>query len=260
MTRPATHPAPSLRDLQSLFGHALLPGTPGSEVDDIYQRIGGDSRVHPDARFAVYRNNAISGQIRALKSIYPACLRVLGEPCLRTLGRDYLASHPSTDPDLNQFGDRFPELLEQVIQTQAGFTDYPYLPDLARLEWAWHQAYYAADNETFDWTRLQDAIVDQPALVFDLQPGLTPLSSDWPLLALWKPDAWSDKNDGAAHLCIYRHGVEPRVEPIDQELFALLHGIRKRMPLGALADAELAVERIAEILQRGWLVSARIGA
>jgi hypothetical protein len=257
MDRHATPPPPSLQDLQQLFGRALLPGTAASEVDAIYDGMGGDSRVHPEARFAVYRHNAISGQIRALKSIYPACLRILGEPCLRTLGRDYLAAHPSTDPDLNRFGDRFPDLLQQLLQTRTDFADYPYLPDLAQLEWAWHQAYYAANTVAFDGSCLQDADVDQQALVFELQPGLTTVSSRWPLLALWKPGAWPDDEAGARPVCVHRHGLEPRVEVIDADLFALLQGIRDRLPLGALANAGLAVGRIAELLQRGWLASAR---
>ena len=58
----ATPPPPSLQDLQQLFGRALLPGTAAGEVDAIYDGIGGDPRIHPAARFAVYRNNAISGR------------------------------------------------------------------------------------------------------------------------------------------------------------------------------------------------------
>ena len=44
-----------------------------------------------------------------------ARLRILGADCFRTLGHDYLSEHPSTDPDLNRIGDRFPDLMATAL-------------------------------------------------------------------------------------------------------------------------------------------------
>lgn len=255
---PVPGDAPSLAKVQRLFGQALLPATQDSKLGDLYRQLGGAPGIDPRAGLAVYRNNAIGGQLRALKSIYPACLRILGEACFRTLGRDYLQAHPSTTPDLNDLGERFADLLEEIVATRGEFADYPYLPDLARLEWAWHRAYYAADAAPFDWTRLQDESIDQQRLLFALQPGLALLASDWPLLELWRAGG-QDRDEASTQrhgLCVYRSSLEPGVEAIDSGLFALLEGLRDELPLGALADAGLQVQRIGELLQRGWLVSA----
>ena len=248
---------PALAELQATFARALLAATPITELDPLYRQIDGADDIHPDARLRVYRNNALGVQILTLKDIYAACLRILGEECMRTIGRDYLRQHPSTDPDLNRLGERFAEFMQGLLQTRPEFAPYPYLPDLARLEWAVHQAWHAADPAAFDWNRLQE-VDDQQGLVFALQPALSLIVSPWPLAELWRGNLGDTCRAPAAAqpLCIHRDDAEVRVEVIDDELSALLEGVRDGATLGALAVAGRPVQRISELLQRGWVVSA----
>lgn len=252
---------PGLAELQRRFAQSLRPDITTTELDEAYHGIGGAANVHPQARLAVYRNNAIGVQILALQTIYPACLRILGEACFRTLGRDYLQAHPSTDPDLNRFGNRYPELLSGLqdgVGEHNSFADYPYLADLARLEWALHQAWFAADSSPFDPAQLSDPNCDPPQLRFALPPGTRLLASRWPLLSLHRSgDPHPADGDGPLPLCIYRQGYAVVAIAVEHPLFALLGGIQQQRPLGELAAAGLAIERIGELLQRGCLTQAR---
>ncbi|MHA1517400.1 MAG: DNA-binding domain-containing protein, partial [Alphaproteobacteria bacterium] len=62
----------------------------------------------------------------------------------------------------------------------------PYLADVARLEWARHVAYHAADAEALSLEALQTALggVDQATLT--LHPSLSIVRSAYPLVTIWQ--------------------------------------------------------------------------
>ena len=51
------------------------------------------------------------------------------------------------------------------MTTQPGLASLPYLPDLLRLEWAYHQAQTAANDEETSWEKLQKIQVDVNGVV-----------------------------------------------------------------------------------------------
>ena len=79
-------------------------------------------------------------------------------------------------------GERLAAFVAAFPHTQ----DLPYLPDVARMEWLAHRAYYAADGTAFDPARLAGV---PPSRWIDLRPALAPacalLESDWPLARIW---------------------------------------------------------------------------
>ena len=83
---------------------------------------------------------------------------------------------------LGEFGDSFSEFL-------AGFpacAQLPYLPDVARLEWALHAAQHAEDAVPLDLRQLAEIPPETvPRLVFTLDPSLTLLASPWPIDRIW---------------------------------------------------------------------------
>jgi hypothetical protein len=94
-------------------------------------------------RFAVYRNNLHVGLVEALAKAFPVTKRLVGEAFFRGLARAFVAQHKPRSPLLMRYGDGFPAFV-------AGFAPargLPYLPDLARLEYAWQEAYHAAEAE-----------------------------------------------------------------------------------------------------------------
>lgn len=127
-----------LADLQRRFADAL--SDPQAGVPD---GIIGPTGAAAPKRFNVYRNNVIVSLSEALAVTYPAVARLLGEEYFRALAPVFVRAHPPTSPVLMFYGEVFAEFLASFEP----LADYPYLSDVARIEWAWLQAYHAADAD-----------------------------------------------------------------------------------------------------------------
>lgn len=123
---------------QSAFGAALLdPDLP------LPEGVVGPRGKRANKRFAVYRNNVTISLINALAEIFPAILRLVGEEFFRNMARVYLTREPPRSALVFEYGTGFASFLE-------GFEPVarlPYLPDVARMERAWLDAFHAADAE-----------------------------------------------------------------------------------------------------------------
>lgn len=85
---------------------------------------------------AVHRETTLSALTHALETIHPGCRRIVGPEFFHALARRFAAEVPSTSPDLNDYGERFAEWLATFPPAR----ELPYLPDVARLDWALHRA------------------------------------------------------------------------------------------------------------------------
>ncbi|MGN6528887.1 MAG: HvfC/BufC family peptide modification chaperone [Burkholderiaceae bacterium] len=144
-------------------------------------RLDGDEALAA-RRLAIYRANLAATSDKALAGAYPVVRQAVGEEFFRGLAREYVRATPSTGGDLADFGHRFADFL-------AGFEhvrDLPWLPDLARVEWAAHRAYGAADGTPWDAGALATvAPGDQAAIRFVWAPGTAVVESAWPVVRVW---------------------------------------------------------------------------
>ncbi|MEI6414815.1 MAG: DNA-binding domain-containing protein [Pseudomonadota bacterium] len=168
---------PSLPELQAAFGTALIEspdtGFKGFflETDDVLER-----------RFLAYRRNVWGNWRAALASTYPVIRWLVGGEWFQTLADQYLETHPSQDGDLNTYGQVFPGFL----QVHPIVRDLPYLPDMARLEWALLATYGAADPKPFDFQALAALEVERRShIIFELWPGATAMESRYPVAGIW---------------------------------------------------------------------------
>lgn len=107
-----------------------------------------DGIIGPDGkgatkRFNVYRNNVTVGLVNALSDTFPAVQRLVGEDFFQAMARVYVQMEPPKSPLLFTYGDSFADFLERFEPAR----HLAYLPDVARLERAWLDAYHAADDE-----------------------------------------------------------------------------------------------------------------
>jgi hypothetical protein len=134
-------------------------------------------------RLAIYRANVAAASARALGAAYPVVRQVVGEEFFDALARAHLAAHPSTSGDLHEYGAGFAGFVAAFPHTQS----LPYLPDLARLEWAVHRAYGAADESALDGAALAAVPpARQGGLRFVLAPGCAVVESAHPVLRIWQ--------------------------------------------------------------------------
>ncbi|MBV0914025.1 HvfC/BufC N-terminal domain-containing protein [Anianabacter salinae] len=133
-----------------------------------------------DLRFAVYRNNVSHSLSEALGQRFPVIRRLVGDPFFAALGRVYSETHRPRTPVLLDWGDSFPDFL-------AGFAPlagYPYMRDVARLEWARGRAYHAADAAPLDPAAVAGA--DPSRLVLTLHPSVQVLQFGAAALTIWR--------------------------------------------------------------------------
>ncbi|MFC3533338.1 putative DNA-binding domain-containing protein, partial [Vogesella facilis] len=121
------------------------------------------------------------GLMEMLALAYPICRRLLGEEFFEALAREYVRATPSCSGNLHHYG----AALADFIAGFAPCAELPYLPDVARLEWALHHGYYAPDAPCFELAAL--AAMPQPqwgALRFAPHPACRVLDTRWPLAAI----------------------------------------------------------------------------
>ncbi|MGT2472140.1 HvfC/BufC family peptide modification chaperone [Paraburkholderia terrae] len=126
-----------LADVQEAFFNAICDPHDESALPDRlltpHDIVGG--------RLNVYRRNVHSAWLAALKNTYPVLLALTGERYFAGLALAYAEDHPSGSGDLNRYGAHLPGFIEAWEQNAR----YDYFGDVARLEWAVHNAWYAAD-------------------------------------------------------------------------------------------------------------------
>lgn len=214
---------------------------------------------------AVYRNTVLKGCVDALSSLYPAVRRLAGEDWLSALARDYARERPPADGGLHGYGDRFPEFIADALERAGLSEDWPWLPDVARLDRLWSECHVAADAPVLALADL--AGIDGDALErLRLRPHPAARwhrRAEWPIFSLWDAarSASADPNpphwQGQAVLMTRPTGAVEAVE-LDAGEHALLDACAQDLALG---EALIAASRhhprtdagaaLARLLTRG---------
>lgn len=195
---------------------------------------------------AVYRGNAFGNWAQALSSAYPIVRKIVGEDFFRGLAGAYALAHPSTSGDLNEYGAQFALFVGAFEHTR----DLPYLPDVARMEWLAHRAYYAADSPGFDLARI--VLSENPVL--RLTPPCALLASEWPLGRIWTvhQDDYQGAIDvelrsGPDRILVHRPGWRVQVRSLAPGDYRFLSMIRERKTLGEALEAALAEDAALDV-------------
>jgi hypothetical protein len=214
---------PSLHEQQARFGGALLSagGSPGMQI---------------------YRDNVFGNWSKALAGAYPIVRKIVGAEFFKGLAREYARAYPSASGDMNEYGAQLAGFVASFPHTQ----DLPYLPDVARMEWLAHLAYYAADARPFEINALSQ-LPENPRL--QLAPSCALLRSDWPLARLWEmhQDGFAgefsvDFSAGVERILIHRPDWRVQVRSIALGDFRFLAGAGRGETLGAALEAACALD------------------
>ena len=230
----------TLRDLQHGLRAALL----GSAADAIEREIepGG---LTPAARLAIYRHHVATSLTEALKATYPVVCRLVHERFFAYAADAYLREQPPTGPCLFEFGESFGAFLRDFPPCR----ELPYLPDVARLEWAMNAALHAADAAPIDSGRLRAVPADAASrLTLVLHPSVTLLESPWPVHRIWRanqaddPDTAVDLAEGPARVEVRRLGDDVVLRVLDPPTFAFRRALARGDTLETAAAAALEID------------------
>jgi hypothetical protein len=231
---------PDLRAVQRAFARAL----DSDAAADPLQFVGAAEAVA--TRLGIYRNNVAANHRKALVNAYPIVEQLVGAAFFDGLAREYARAHPSRDGDLNLFGSALPEFLQGFAHARS----LPYLPDVARLEWAIHRAHYAADAPFLDPRRLADVPPDrQGVLRLRLHPACALLDSPWPLARIWEVhrddyegDPHVDFDEGPHRCLVHRPLWRVMVGKLEAGPDAFLRTTQAGEPLESCVGAALAAD------------------
>jgi hypothetical protein len=143
---------------------------------------GFDTDPQTAARFAVHRHTCRSALIGALRSAYPAIIVAVGEDFFDALAAAFILQSPPQSPVLQEYSPKFAEFLDCF----AMLAEWPWLGDVARIDWSRRVAYHALDATPFTGADLQALPVETLlAATLQLHPSLRVLNSSFPAWSLW---------------------------------------------------------------------------
>ena len=225
-----------------------------------------DTPAHKRRGLQAYRANAGALAERALAAAYPTVQPLLGDESFAALARALWQAHPPRHGDVATWGGELPAF----IAASAQLATEPYLPDVARLDWAVHQADQAADDEAAVEGLPLLAGPELPSLRLRLRAGHAVLSSQHPVHAVWAahrddgPDRFAPVRlafaEGRAEAVrVRRLGLRSVVDRIDASTAAFEARLLQGMALGdamAAADEAFAFEPwLIDTLQRDGLAA-----
>lgn len=144
------------------------------------QRAGTDA----GSRFNVYRNNHVVGLVDALADTFDVTRQLVGEEFFRAMAAEFVRMAPPRSPMLFEYGEAFADFIAGFAPAQS----LPYLPEVARLEFARTQSWHAADApvvraEDFALALADPARLEHTRAVF--APATRLLSGAHAAVSLW---------------------------------------------------------------------------
>lgn len=209
-------------------------------------------------RLAIYRNNTQLGLTEALRDGYPVINKLVGTEFFNYLARNYIPRHSPKAGCLLSFGCQFADFIAE-FELASGL---PYLPDTARLEWFWHEAFHEEAATALDSAMLATVPPDAyDKLGFALHPSVRFLTSDYPVQKIWQAHQEDyEGNDrinldgGGCYLLIYRPELEVEIISLHDTEFRFLSLLDMKLTLNQAVEQVLMEEPhfdIQPILQHG---------
>jgi Putative DNA-binding domain len=209
-----------------------------------------------------YRANASESAARSLAATYPVIAQLLGEEVVAHLARDLWRAHPPDRGDLAQWGGALAEFFKAADALQDLVQAHPFLPDVARLEWALHCAANAQDT-SLDTVSLQLlAQRDPQRLQLELSAGCALIPSAFPHAAIvhLHDPRYADEHaaatgavqaQAAQTALVWRRGLRPMFRSVDAAESALLQSVWQGSNFAQCVDAALVVQ--AQFDLGAWL-------
>jgi len=214
-----------LNSLQANFKTALL----SKDHTDFAARAIVRGEIPASARLRIHQNNVVITLTEALKAVYPTIQQFVGNNFFNALAGGFVRNHPPSRGALIAYGEDFPAFLNNFEPARR----LPYLADIARLEWARHNAFHAADATPITGSIFADLGPEQIAgLRLRLSPSANLLVSPYPLIALWElaqvedePKDTVEIEPAPSHLLIHRPDLEVQILTLTEAAFIFLRSL-----------------------------------
>src|SRR6516162_6592963 len=224
----------TLLELQMRLRRAVLSG----DTAEIVAAIQGDG-LDPAARVGIYRHHAFATLGDALQVTFPVVCRLVDKRFFAYAAHEYLREHPPHSRCLVEYGADFADFLADFKPSK----DLPYLPDVARFEWALNIAATVREATPLQAGTLAAIQPGEAAYVaLRLQPSLSYFASPWPIDAIWEANQGDevrpiDITSGGTSLEIRRAGEAVVWRRLDAGTFAFRTALADGLVLAAAMAA-----------------------
>ncbi len=238
-----------LAELQQHVAHYCLHGNMPNTIP-----LAGEPSLHTK-RLDIYATNVQSSAIEALASVFETVSALVGEEFFTAMAQRYVVEQPPHTGCFYEYGTTFPDF----IATFAPAASLPYLEDAASYDWAWHQAYSAADDTALQLETLQHMTEEQP---LTLRANVALVKARYPAAELWafakgEQDA-PDIEEGEHYYMLHRPKLDVARHTITADFFAALESFTKGATLSESCNvaATLNEETDSEQLLRSLFALA----
>ncbi|MBI3307468.1 MAG: putative DNA-binding domain-containing protein [Candidatus Omnitrophica bacterium] len=251
--------SPSLAEIQKWMKSRIRQSEGDETSLDSFENYlnpqGGEPGVE---RIAVYAGGLIARTEEAFSEVYEAIRFVIGAARFHELAHAYSRHYPSAHYNLTYIGRRLAEFLKSPDCTDL-MKDFPFLSDLARLEWQVTMAFHAFDEGPMDPSRLKEITPEAwEKIRFIFQPSVSVMTSAWPVLDIWQARKLSiqqvdiDLVDRPQSILISRQGVKVQCGLISEESYFLLEKLLSKISLGEALEALAEMPNMESLPLAAW--------
>jgi len=219
-----------LKQTQAAFSKAIYDNLDNDMLEKIKPNgIGNEERLQ------VYKDNVLITLYETLKSRYPAICKLVDEKFFKYAVKEYIKNNRPNSGNLDDYGESFIDFLAEFSPTK----EFAYLPDVARLEWACHLAYFAADADSIDASSLSKVPQEKyESLTFTLHPSAHLISSSHPIDKLvemtqnyFDGDIDMDLNERGADILVVRPEYSTEIILLEKGEYDFLTTLQKGFTL-----------------------------
>jgi hypothetical protein len=241
----------ALSEVQAHMGAAVVRTAPieddGALAEATRRIVAPGVRLSPVQQLEIYREQFWLRHIGAMKEDFVTLHHLLGEDAFRSLCERYLAAHPPESFTLRDLGDRFAEF----VRATEPWSKDTLLHDCARLEWAFIDAFDAADAPPLDPVSIAEAPEEAwgGARVV-LHPSMRLVAMEHPA-HVYRAQVRDEKKPerpapAATRVVVYRGPEKLMYIAVEPLAFDLLARLAKGVPLAAACEEVAAGAAVAD--------------
>jgi hypothetical protein len=225
-----------------------------AEQNALAQQLAG-AEPRSDLPWRIHRNTIWQAWLDGMADAYPICRRIIGDDAFFHAARAYLVARPPQMAALKWMGAGFADHLAKMQD----FTPLPYLPDMARLERAWLEAFHAPDRRVLTAEEMTAVPVEKLLdCVIALHPSVRFVASIHPIGAIYdlhesgeidQPDLSVTLTKGEAYLIVTRPGLDVRIHSVTGDCFRLGQRLETGQSIGEALAASASIQTALGDLQ-----------
>ena len=193
-------------------------------------------------RLAVYRNNIVRSLTDVIVSFFPTIEKLVGLQFLEGMARSFILENPPKQGCLSFYGRGFAEFVDGFELAKS----LPYLSDVARLELAMNESYYAQDDEALTAEGLSQIAPEALGETkLSLRTSIQLIYSRWPLLKIQEfcaqenPQGTLDMDQGGVKVVVFRSDLDTQLLELSDDEYEILTLLQNEKTLGEAVEKTL---------------------